>query len=146
MQTILLIRHAVAKNRESWSDADHLRPLNKAGCRQAEAIAEELGESKIFQIRSSPAVRCVQTVAPLAVRAGLHVKIDQSMSEGSTFDLPKSSANGLHIFCAHGDNIPALLSNLGIDCQRCSKGSIWMLKRDDRGEITDVSYIESPKD
>src|SRR5436190_23520672 len=75
MQTILLIRHASAKDREKWSQEDQLRPLTPAGHRQAQAIAEELAQVKIKQIRSSPAVRCVQTVEPLASRAKMTMQI-----------------------------------------------------------------------
>jgi 8-oxo-(d)GTP phosphatase len=146
MQTILLIRHGTAKTREKWVEPDHLRPLNKAGHRQAEAIADELGELKIAQIRSSPAVRCMQTVEPLAKRAGMKLDVDSQLMEGSSFPLPESSMHGLHVYCAHGDNIPALLEALGIDCNQCKKGSIWMIKRDDQGEITEVSYVEPPED
>jgi hypothetical protein len=144
MQTILLIRHATARDRSKWSKADHLRPLTKAGQKQAQAIADELASVKIAQIRSSPAVRCVQTVEPLADRAGVQIKLDDQLMEGSVFPLPDFGAAGLHIYCAHGDNIPALLADLGIDCDQCKKGSIWMIKRDDTGSITEVSYVQPP--
>jgi phosphohistidine phosphatase SixA len=141
MQTILLIRHATALNRAKWRKADHLRPLTKRGQRQAAAIADELGSVPIAQIRTSPAVRCVQTVEPLAARANVEVKLDEALMEGGDITLPEISQSGLHIFCAHGDNIPALLESLGIECEECSIGSMWMLKRDDQGAITDVVYV-----
>src|SRR5688500_13857662 len=103
MQTILLIRHASALDRAKWKKADHLRPLNKRGQKQAAAIAEELGSGPIAQIRTSPAIRCVQTVEPLAARANVEVKLDDALMEGSDIKLPKASQSGLHIFCAHGD-------------------------------------------
>jgi 8-oxo-dGTP diphosphatase len=146
MQTILLIRHAKAKDREKWSGPDHLRPLTPAGHKQAEAIAEELGETKVKVIRTSPAVRCVQTVEPLASACGVKVKIDETLQEGSPIALPDADDPGLHVLCAHGDNIPALLNDLDIDCAECRKASIWMLKRDDEGEITDVTYVEPPEE
>lgn len=141
MQTLLLIRHARATEREDWSGEDRLRPLTKAGRRQAEAIALELGESKIKQIRSSPALRCVETVQPLASRVGMSVDVDDRLNEGHTIPLPPKGQSGLHIFCAHGDNIPALLDDLGIDCHDCKKGSIWLLKMNDQGKITETAYI-----
>ena len=146
MQTILLIRHAKAKDREKWSGPDHLRPLTAAGHKQAEAIAEELGESKVKVIRTSPAVRCVQTVEPLANACGVKIRIDEALKEGSPIELPDADESGLHVLCAHGDNIPALLDDLDIECAECRKGSIWMLKRDDDGEITDVTYVEPPEE
>lgn len=144
MQTILLIRHAKAKDRQEWTKADHLRPLTKDGERQAKAIADELGDSAIASIRSSPAVRCVQTVEPLAVRTRVKLSVVDALNEGSTIALPGSDEHGLHVYCAHGDNIPALLKDLGVEVKECQKASIWMLKRDDAGAITDVSYVEPP--
>jgi 8-oxo-(d)GTP phosphatase len=141
MQTILLIRHADAKNREKWTQPDHLRPLTASGKRQAQAIADELATSDIKQIRTSPAIRCVQTVEPLAARTKLKLRIDDALMEGSNFQLPDEAANGLHIYCAHGDNIPALLDDLGIEWKECQKGSIWLIKRDGAGEITEVAYV-----
>jgi broad specificity phosphatase PhoE len=146
MQTILLIRHAAATSKEQWRQADHLRPLTRDGEKQALAIAEELDGVKIASIRSSPAVRCVQTVQPLATRAKIKLKVDEQLNEGSSIALPHEAEHGLHVYCAHGDNIPALLNELGIECQQCQKGSIWMLKRDDTGEITEVSYVQPPEE
>lgn len=145
MQTILLIRHASALDRSKWDKEDHLRPLTKQGQRQAKAIANELGATAIVEIRSSPAVRCVQTVEPLAEKANIEVKIDKKLMEGGAISLPAKSRHGLHIYCAHGDNIPALLDSLGIEWDECKKGSIYMLKRDDEGEITDVVYVKPGK-
>lgn len=141
MQTILLIRHADAKNREKWSLPDQLRPLTAKGKRQAQAIADELGGNKIHQIRTSPALRCVQTVEPLAARAKIKLRLDEKLMEGSSFGLPDKSDHGLHIFCAHGDNIPALLDSLDIEHEDCQKGSIWLIKRDDKGKVTEVAYV-----
>jgi 8-oxo-dGTP diphosphatase len=142
MQTILLIRHARATSRDDWGGEDRLRPLTSAGRRQAEAIADELGESKFEQIRSSPAIRCVETVQPLAHRSGMTLEVDDRLSEGSAISLPPKNRSGLHVLCAHGDNIPALLETLGIHCHECKKGSIWLLKRDVEGRIVDTAYID----
>jgi broad specificity phosphatase PhoE len=146
MQTILLIRHAKAKDREKWTGPDDQRPLTAAGHKQAEAIAEELGGSRIKVIRTSPSVRCVQTVEPLAHACGVKVRIDDTLKEGSRIDLPDPDEAGIHVLCAHADNIPALLEELDIEWKECRKASIWMLKRDDEGEITDVTYVEPPEE
>lgn len=141
MQTILLIRHAKALDPNQWDQPDHLRPLTTAGMKQARAIADELGTTNIRSIRTSPAVRCVQTVQPLAEQAGVELEIDDTLMEGRLIHLPDAHSSGLHILCAHSDNILALLEHLNIDWQECRKGSIWMLKRDDAGDIVDVSYV-----
>jgi hypothetical protein len=72
----------------------------------------------------------------------MQVHVDELLQEGLTIKLPPKTKAGLHVYCAHGDNIPALLNTLGIDCHRCEKGSIWLLKRNGQGKIVDTAYIE----
>ena len=59
---VLLVRHAKAGSRKDWSGDDRLRPLSKAGHRQAEALVPLLVGYPITRVLSSPFVRCVQTV------------------------------------------------------------------------------------
>jgi 8-oxo-dGTP diphosphatase len=140
MQTILLIRHAIAKDREDWSGDDALRPLTARGRRQAEAISEKFGSLKLAEIRSSPAVRCVGTVEPLARRAEVKITLDDGLREGSMFSLGPVDDRVI-AYCAHGDNIPALLDDLDLDGGRCKKGSVWTIKRAKPGRIVQASYF-----
>ena len=144
MQTILLIRHAKAEERETWTKDDDLRPLTKAGHRQALAFATNWGADDIKTIRSSPAVRCVQTVQPLAERANVPIITDNSLMEGSKVRLPPLESTGLHIICAHGDNIPWLLDEFQIKWKECRKGSTWIVKRDSNGRVVESRYMPPP--
>ncbi|MET0275894.1 MAG: histidine phosphatase family protein, partial [Acidimicrobiia bacterium] len=74
--TIYLVRHAKAGSRRNWATDDTLRPLSKPGRRQADAIASGLAGVSVSRLVSSPFVRCVQTVEPLA--AALDVDIERS--------------------------------------------------------------------
>jgi len=71
--SIAVIRHAEAGDRDRWSAPDDLRPLTKGGRLQAQRIAERFGDEPLVQVMSSPFVRCVQTVSPLADALGLPV-------------------------------------------------------------------------
>jgi len=67
MKTLYLVRHA----KSSWTDsslADHERPLNKRGQRDAPAMGQRLAgrKIKIDTIWSSTALRAVQTAELLA--------------------------------------------------------------------------------
>lgn len=139
MQTLLLIRHARAKNRLDWKEPDHLRPLTKRGRRQAEEIAAFLADVALDSLRSSPAVRCVETVQPAADRLGLDLLLDEALMEGSHLPLPHEP--GTHALCAHGDNIPAALRAMGLDGEPCKKGSIWIIKRDGTRQIVRTEYV-----
>ena len=142
VRTVLLVRHAKAESRRAWDRPDHLRPLSKKGRAQAEALAEAWSDQPIRAVRSSPAVRCVQTVTPLCERLGIECAIDEALMEGGAIALP--SAAGTYVICAHGDNIPALLAALGIDGSACRKGSTWRLDFDQRGTLTAASYTDCP--
>src|SRR2546429_98104 len=69
---IYLVRHARAGERTA-SPEDHLRPLNAEGWRQTETLTTWVQPSTNGRVLSSPYVRCVATVEPLAARAGHRV-------------------------------------------------------------------------
>jgi 8-oxo-dGTP diphosphatase len=142
MPTYLLVRHAKAEKRDTWPQPDHLRPLNAAGRRQAEALAEGLCEVPVDEVRTSPAVRCYQTVEPLAERLERDLIIDQSLAEGTRIHLPREP--GVFVLCAHGDNIPEVLERFEIDWHECPKASVWMIKCDEHGTALEVAYSEPP--
>lgn len=130
--TVLLVRHAVAKARHAWDDDDQLRPLNGRGRAQAELLVDALAHYVIDEIRSSPSVRCVDTVGPLAEARGLRVSVDKAVAEGSTKAaiklVERMLTDGVNAaLCSHGDVIPTVLDALGVDWDRCAKGSTWVL-------------------
>jgi len=142
-RVVFLVRHAKAVDRDDWSGDDLERPLTKSGRRQAESIAALLAREKsIDSIRSSPALRCVDTVAPLAERSGLGCAIDAGLLEGTVIRLPRSG-RGI-VLCAHGDNIPWLLESLGITEPECRKGSIWRLAFNRARALIEHHYIPPP--
>jgi len=49
VKPVILIRHASAGDRESWSGDDRLRPLDEKGWRQAEGLASALADYEIAQ-------------------------------------------------------------------------------------------------
>ena len=134
---VLLVRHAVAENRRRWAGDDDDRPLTDRGRAQAEALVERLGPLAPTDVSSSPSLRCVDTVAPLAAATGLAVRPAEALAEGNgraAADLVRSllRAQGTAVLCTHGDVIPDVLDALGVDSGgRCQKGSTWVL---DAGE------------
>ncbi len=131
---LFLVRHAKAYSRERWNEDDELRSLTPAGDLQAEAIATALAEEHPRRLISSPHVRCVQTLEPLARATGLHVEHDVRLAEGATLDgaaaLVASLGDDTAVLCGHGDLLPPLLVALDPDGVRpaaieCQKGSFW---------------------
>ena len=68
--TLVVVRHGSAGDRDEWDDDDRLRPLDKKGRKQAARLVDVLAGSRIERIVSSPYLRCVQTVEPLARARG----------------------------------------------------------------------------
>ncbi len=97
-------------------------------------------KARFEHILSSPYVRCMETVVPLAAHHGLAIEPTDALEEGASLDgvlaLMKEHADTGAVLCTHGDIIPLVLeraaangSSLGHDPQ-CEKGSIWVLDGD----------------
>jgi 2,3-bisphosphoglycerate-dependent phosphoglycerate mutase len=73
---VILVRHAqpVPSGTPGWEDRDNERPLDAAGRRAAEELAEELEPFGLLAIYSSPYARARQTVEPLARRRELPIQ------------------------------------------------------------------------
>jgi 8-oxo-dGTP diphosphatase len=136
--TIFLVRHAKAGSRSHWDGTDIERPLEADGFWQAEQIAEALLERAGGLITSSPYVRCIQTVEPLAARRGVKVIELTSLRENSSvagvLDLLAVVPDG-SVMCSHGDVIPDTINALvwrGMTIHGSPdtrKGSVWELER-----------------
>lgn len=151
---IYLVRHAKAGDREKWKGDDRLRPLTKAGREQAEGLADLLGRHPIRRILSSPYVRCVQTVEPLAHRLKLRVEEDKGLAEGTgtgpTRRLIRSLGLSDAVLCTHGDVVQELIEELAqssvvppAQADQLAKGSTWVLDTRD-GEIVRARYLDAP--
>jgi 8-oxo-dGTP diphosphatase len=109
--SVVLLRHAHAGDREAWSGDDRLRPLDERGREQALAFRDLLADRRIARIVSSPYVRCVETVEPLAAALGLPVETDDRLGEGASRPDALSLLSELDdgLACTHGDVIEGLL-------------------------------------
>src|SRR5690606_3812993 len=135
-----LARRARAEKRSRWKGPDWMRPLTGAGRAQAQALAATLRESGATRLVSSPALRCRQTLAPLALATGLPIEIDARLDErcgpAKAAEVLAALGDASAVVCTHGDPLAALLERLrsegaaGIDEEpRCEKGSVWILER-----------------
>jgi 8-oxo-dGTP diphosphatase len=123
---ILLIRHGSAGSREHWEGDDRLRPLDPRGRRQAQALPALLVEFEIVRIVSSPYVRCIETVEPLAAARGLEVEPLEDLAEEHQHDrgaaFVRRLAGARVAVCSHGGLQDAVGENL-----RYQKGAAWVL-------------------
>lgn len=151
---ITVIRHAEAGDRHRWTAPDDMRPLTRGGRLQAERIAERVANEPFVQVMSSPFVRCVQTVSPLAGAHGLTVEQRDDLAEGQPSGylekaVLEAEGAGPTAICVHGDAMRALLADLierGI-AQRVrqgfKKGTTWVLEVRD-GAIVSARHVPAP--
>lgn len=151
---LFLVRHAHAGSRHKWDGPDELRPLSRRGRDRAEEIAALLGDEPIERVLSSPLVRCVESVEPLAAKRGLEVEAVDALREGARLaesiglveDL--AAAGTTAVLCSHGDVIPDVLTGLARRGARLDpdgalpKGSIWVLEVRD-GAVSEARYAGS---
>jgi 8-oxo-dGTP diphosphatase len=149
-----LVRHAVAESRSSWSLPDSARPLDERGRKQAAGLVGQRDWSNVRSIASSPAVRCLDTVAPLAAHLGLAVLTEERLGEGrdpsAVLAMIAEADRGDLVLCSHGDLIPEVLrlaESRGALVERprkWAKGSTWTITCDD-GEFVEAAYTPPPK-
>lgn len=109
----MLVRHASAGRRERWSGDDRLRPLDERGRKQAYGLVGALVPFSVNRVCSSPYVRCVQTVEPLAAALRVEVEECEELAEGASRDavlgLLRSLEGATPALCTHGDIVEHLL-------------------------------------
>jgi 8-oxo-dGTP diphosphatase len=152
--TIYLVRHAKAGDRSLWRQEDWLRPLSRAGRSQARGVIDLLLDARFDRALSSPYLRCIETVAPIAAVRRLAIEPEDALGEGGDVDavlaLVRKHIGTGALLCSHGDVIVALLETLaanGVDLgpdPRCPKGSTWLLEARRGTEVTHVRYLPPP--
>jgi len=121
---LIMLRHAKAVSKSGWESSDASRPLDDAGRADAKALADVIAcFAPAPRLVSSPAVRCADTLRPLAELTGGEVRTEPSLSihdQSSGTDAAYSSpqmtalireviaAGEPAVICAHRENLPAL--------------------------------------
>jgi 8-oxo-dGTP diphosphatase len=135
---LLVVRHARAGRRsaDAWDDLD--RALSTRGQVQAEALVPLLAAYRPRRILSSPAVRCFETVRPLAESLELHIESVGELGEGNgpaALRLLERMAGETAVLCTHRDVATELLAVLAADRSakarhqlRLLKGEVWVVQ------------------
>lgn len=166
---LILLRHASAGKKANWAGDDLLRPLDERGRADALTLAALLECYGPRRVVSSPARRCVDTVAPYAERIGATVETDAALAppdrdpaqpsgRTSTGDAASmiarvAAAAVPAVVCTHRENLPSLIAAA---CQQLGatppgdpsvpKGGFWVMQIGDgklvgleRQELSGVS-------
>lgn len=153
MAIFYVVRHAKAGSRGHWSGDDRLRPLSKKGEKQAEALIKVLEPFGIAAIFSSPFLRCLQTVEPLARAHRIAVRSTPSLAEGhgvgALYEFFKDDKLDQAVLSTHGDIAWELVEDL---VQRSvikagdggfEKGSTWVVEVENAVPVG-ARYLPAP--
>lgn len=145
---IFVVRHAHAGSSANWNGPDDERPLSERGHLQAKRIGEALFADGATTVLSSPFLRCVQTVSPLAAMLGIDVLDSPELVEGAggsgAARLVMTAVDGT-VLCSHGDVLHDLVGRLAAGgaplgaWMQFEKGAVLRLERD-RDRITSADY------
>jgi 8-oxo-dGTP diphosphatase len=123
---LLLVRHAWAGERDEWDRPDFERPLDDRGRAQARHLVQLLQPYPIDAILTSPYVRCVDTVEPLAKARGLVLESRHELSEEwhatQGIALVRELAGRDVVVCGHGG-----LEHAVPGAPRWKKGKVFVL-------------------
>lgn len=152
-ELISVVRHAEAGDRERFEGDDAMRPLSREGRRQSELIAKALSGSDSVLV-SSPALRCVETLAPLSRRLRRAITVLETLAEGTEPEaalaslLGRSNGPGL-VACSHGDVLTGLVDLAlkqgaeilePVDLRKGATASFVLVA----GELVSVSFVPPP--
>jgi len=151
--SLYLVRHAKAGSRSNWVGDDTERPLSNDGWHQAQLLGAKLAKRSPSALLSSPYVRCIQTLEPLAERCGLEVLPEKRLEEGAAFEpvleVLTEVPDGA-VLCSHGDIIPeaiAALQRRGCEILTTvdwRKATVWRIERAATGEFVSAKVSRPP--
>jgi len=155
---LVLLRHAKAVKRSDWDGDDGDRPLDIYGQTQAKRLLTNYLPFGLAEIHSSDAIRCLETVEPMARSLQMDVKIAPDLSEYRHETHKESAmdyAQGLMesgkaaIICSHNPILPKLLKKLigkknfkNLD-RKLEPGEAWILHHRG-GEIVAIDWVAEP--
>jgi 8-oxo-dGTP diphosphatase len=110
-----------------------------------------LERAEFERVLSSPYVRCIETVVPIAAHRRIPVEPTDALAEGASLGealalVQKHAGHGA-VMCTHGDVVPMLLEHFaahGVDlgpAPQWPKGCTWMLETDATNEVRSARYL-----
>ncbi|WP_078323978.1 8-oxo-(d)GTP phosphatase MutT1 [Mycobacteroides salmoniphilum] len=157
-RTLIIVRHGKAGRKERYSGDDTLRPLDKKGRAQAEALTSQLLAFGASAIHAADRLRCRQTVEPLAEELNTVIYSEPALSEEAYWAdrkrahrriLEIAGSDGVQVVCTQGRVIPDLIDwwaardGIRPDKSRNRKGSMWVLSIHGQ-KLLAADHLDSP--
>jgi broad specificity phosphatase PhoE len=110
---IYVVRHATAGDPNAWIGDDRARPLDERGRGQTAALVELLAERPFARVLTSPYLRCVETIEPLARARRLPLEYRHELGDDAgpqeALALLRELGGEPVAVCSHGDLIRELI-------------------------------------
>lgn len=152
---LTILRHATAGSKQQWAMSDEQRPLDLDGEHTADLLAKVLSSHPVRRLISSPSVRCIQTLGPLAEECDIAIELWDGIGPdadptnlASCFAQPAFSDT---VFCTHGEVVSpllvtpafrAVLRDSGLSRARLlTKGTGWRLRVTPNGKVVGFKHI-----
>lgn len=157
-RTLIIVRHAKAGRKDRYSGDDTLRPLDKRGRAQAEALTNQLLAFGATAIHAADRLRCRETVEPLAEELGTVIFSEPALNEEAySADrkrahrriLEIAALDGIRVVCTQGGVIPDLIGwwahrdGVRPDKSRNRKASMWVLSLQGQTLLA-ADHLDSP--
>jgi len=156
---LVLLRHGKAVAREEWSGDDGDRPLAQVGQIQSKRLLAKYLPFGITEIHTSDAVRCYETVSPMARALKLDMFYWSELSEYAYEKDKKAAINVVNdiiesevraIVCGHNPVIPGIVAkfigkkNFKELDHGLLPGEAWIMHHRD-GEIIAIDWLSAPE-
>ena len=155
---LILLRHAKAISREEWQSDDGDRPLAHIGQLQAKRFLSKIHPYEIKEIYTSDAVRCYESIEPIARALSINPVFSPALSEYSFIKDKKSWYQSITeimeneiatLVCSHNPVIPEIVKKL-IGKKNFNElnhellpGEAWILHHKD-GEVVAIDWVSAP--
>lgn len=149
---IVVVRHAQAEPKKTWTGPDDERPLLPRGKRQARRLGKVIGGHRPARVVSSPAARCRLTVEPYALESGVNIELSPALARdaaSASIELIKqlvADDSSPVVLCTHREVLNELLPQLAKDAHYKlrhrlpgAKGGAWVLHFHS-GQLEKVDY------
>jgi 8-oxo-dGTP diphosphatase len=156
---LILLRHAKAIERHDWAGEDTDRPLSSLGERQSKRLLTNFLPFAVEEIHSSSAVRCYESITPMARGLSVDFFFTDSLTEEVFYknnDRPLKYIQRLLVndyttlVCSHNPILPAIASNfvdkfgVEVPSTKLEPGDAWVAHHVER-EVVAIDYLPAPR-
>jgi 8-oxo-dGTP diphosphatase len=141
---VIVLRHGKATPPSDWRGEDATRPLTERGLTQSHGIVRTITSWKPKRFISSTAVRCIETITPVATALKKTIKITNKISQDA-FESGKADVRSVvgeivrkrksTVVCSHGPVSPAVIREIAL-----ATGTPWTSALEEAGLLNTASF------